>query len=216
MGSSKAGTWIIGILIYYVLFFLILTLIVNGKTEMLGSSDPNIRYTDPGFVDRYKPNSQACVGVGDVNYFAGTILCSNLDGLNNVTCPKIKDCEWKNATSIFDITIIRSGCENEVNTTYYGITGSDYCKASGLQNRDMCRTFKCNWVNTSDISSQQQDTITKNSMASIFEVIGWVLVFDVNLGLGSFTWIFSILFFYVEFVCLLIAIYYSIPFIHGG
>lgn len=225
MGQFESGRWIVLLLLYFVFFFLIVYGVVNAQAAM-GTSERRTTLNDPGFQDRiqtfYDPRIQGkCEGkgFGRAMGLGGNIACWNLDIDENdyLSCNNISGCIWQNATLLFNISVFSASCGEYVNNSFYSIspnaTPGTYCTSPGLAQEDLCKTFKCDWINQSELAQQAIALNTKNPI-TIWQTIGFVAGFRADIGLLGYTWIFSFLFFWIPFVMLIWSIYMSLPIIH--
>lgn len=218
MGEFESGKWIIGILIYFVIFFTLTLSVVNARAIDPSSDQSRVSINDPGFQEFNNAYDNAyCTGVGVGSIVSDIIPCKRLDVEEEETiCNEIAGCEWYNATTLFNITVLSAGCFSNVNLTHYNINGSNrrnYCDY--LNNESICKTFKCTWTNqttmfTSDISVSQGT----NNLIGIWDTIKFVTTFRAELGLGTFTFLYSFIFFYIPFIMLIWALYMALPVLH--
>lgn len=192
---------------------------------LIGTSERRVSINDPGFQDRiqtfYDPRIQGkCQGkgMGRAMSWDGHIACWNLNIDNNdyASCNAISGCAWKNATLWFNLTVYAPKCENYVNKTHYAIItneSSEYCStSSGLANERLCNTFKCDWINQSELA--QMTFSQTNSATSIWQTVGYVVTFRADIGLLGYSWIFSFIFFWIPFIMFIWSIYMALPVIH--
>ena len=220
IAKINAAIWIILILIYYIVIFIALTAFTNGQAEVTRGLNPNIALNNPGFnlkgnifnADGY------CSGKGSAMTITKNIFCQKLDIERDDidSCVNVSGCRWENVTDLFGITITPQGCYGNSNKSFYGINGtydrsSAYCAAPGLQQEEICETFKCNWYNATTQFNQVSPAST-NSMATVWDTISWVTTFQFDIGWGSYNWLFSLFAFYIPMIVLVIALLMMLPF----
>jgi len=224
MGEFAAGTWIVGLVIYFFLMFLIVQSAINvqGYYNLL-EFDANV--TDPGFQNKTNLyflddlNGQ-CRGKGGgrAMNFLQNIQCSQLklDDYDFNACNNISGCYWENVTEIFGFEILPAGCSGMVNKSYYNITGglNQYCQSSGLQEEGLCYTFKCDWIDIQTLNEEALDPLSTSSVTSLWTSIKFMATFRFDFGAGNFNWIFITLFFWLPSLMLLFSIYMALPFLH--
>ena len=218
MGEFESGKWIIGITIYFFIFFLLVSSTVNAKIAIAGNDDLRVTYNDPGFLNKtWSDNGGVCTGKGDAVNFLNNIWCNRLDieEWDKLTCDSVEGCSWNNASDFFGYFAKPPICEGLVNKTFYDINtvGKGYCDSPGLQNETICELFKCSWMNSQEIA-QSQISIDSRSSVTIWESIKYVALFRPELGLGKATFIISFIFFWIPTIMLLFAIYMALPFLH--
>jgi len=198
-----------------------LTSITNAKTLVMHETDTRVTYTNVPFYSQgnaFNEITGKCIGAGDAMNLFGSINCAYLHGLTQgdpEACNGIFNCTLVNRSSIFGSN--ETYCFGYVNKSYYNITGTaaTYCNNDWLQDYGICDTFGCSWVEINQTNSGGADDLGSTASVSTFwEQVKWVATFKADVGLGSFNWIFSILFFYIEFIMLLWAIYMALPFLH--
>lgn len=217
MGEFKSGGWIVGLLIYFFLFFLLLQSAINARAEYVNSDTSRIYINDPGFQDKGNSlfNTERCGGKGTAMTVLGGIPCKNLDVDDEITCNSFNGCTWSNETSLFNITVKDAGCRGYINLSHYDLnykTRSTYC--SNLDNESLCEAFRCVWLNQTTLAQQQIYLEDSGKIATFWETIKFVATFRADIGLGIFTFVFSFLFFYVPLVMMIWAIYMALPFLH--
>lgn len=231
MGESKATIWVLGLILYFFILFLFTSSLQTSR-ELLSFSDNRLNVTDPGWREQgnvfFNPTYQnQCSGTGggrSMN-FLQNIQCNQLaldnedyNGCNNVT-----GCTWQNRSSFFGLFVSDPECTGIVDKTTYNITGglNTYCESSGLQSVENCTLFKCDWVdfsslptNTKGASLSGNEPLSLSTTTNIWNTIKFMASFRTDIGLGNFNFIFSLLFFWIPTVMLLLAIYFMIPFFH--
>ena len=221
MGEFNSAKWIIGIVIYYIFFFLVV-LTLSSTLSWANAPDQYLVFNDPGFENKTQPfdDTPSCSGSGSRSMnFLGNILCNqlNLDKNDFTGCNNIGGCLWKNDTSLFNITISGKSCTGTVDKITESINGSagTYCEDSlGLQTEERCVLYGCEWVDNTQLSSNKANLVSKDySFIKVFKTVFFIITFRADIGLGQWSWLFG-LFFWIPFVMMLIAIYYSLPFLH--
>jgi len=219
MGDFQAGKWIIGIVVYYVIFFLIVSSIF-GLQAKLGASTTGVSFSGAGFEDKFNAFEEPvkCEGRGRAMNYFGRVLCTQLDVQeDNATCQNISGCSWRNETSIFGFAVLPAQCNGIVNNSFYNITDESragYCASSGLQTEGLCTTFKCPWINNTDMGNQQTQALEFGSVGNIWESVKFVTGFKADFGFNKYDWLLRFLFSWLPFMMLLIALYFSAPFAH--
>lgn len=246
MGQFEAGKWIIGLLVYFFIFYMFMMTVVASKTQVSGTFDTNVQYTNPGFLSQgqFYNNEGYCtnpVSMTLIHEFLTDgyyIPCNQFTTMG--TCNNMENCNWTNATYFVFWHSPICGCLDDgdftsrcmVNVSYYNfplanITVSQndgydfyynktseqkFCELSSyLANEDTCQLFGCSWIKFSDTPDVSKD---KGNGALFWEATKWVLTFNVNLGLGPWNFVFYFIFFWVELIALLWAIYMALPFLH--
>lgn len=226
MGQFQAGSWIIGILIYYVCFFLLIASVQYSFSTMYDTSN-DLQYNDPGFSERfniYDLQNGECRGKVKKNIL-GNYYCKQFEDLNDdlqtdITeeeCNFIPGCAWENATLLLGIQVFDAQCSGNVNITSLGLedntTTSTFCQQ--LQNETYCDALHCIWLNPNDLANERiSDLEGKNFLSVTWESIKFVTTFRADFDLGRYGWVISLVFFYFPLVMLLYAIYMALPFLH--
>jgi len=222
MGEFESGKWIIGLLIYFFIFFLIMVSVVNMVHHYNYAINQNINYTNPGFLDKNNFfSNERCEGTSKSMNFAGTIKCKKLIDVDNETCgvnstDGIQGCTWENESNILGIWYRASFCGGNVNKTYYNITSSrrQFCEeATGIQTEALCEIFGCTWVNES-LMAELSVTNGEQQVVTLWSTVKYMVSFRADIGLGQWNFIFIFIFFYIPFIMLLFAIYMALPVIH--
>jgi len=220
MGESKSMVVILGILVYFILFFLIVQGSLNSA-RYYGVDDGSISINDPGFQEKFQAFDETggiCRGGGRTGVIGNfnRVLCHRLDVFEDEdTCNDIPGCTWANETSLFGFAIRPARCEGKVNTSEINInaTRSTYCENSpALQESINCSIFQCNWVNQTQLAEEFIED--QQSFTNVWQTVKFVAFFRAELGMGGFTWIFSMIFFWLPLVALILAIYFALPFLH--
>lgn len=212
MGKFESGKWIVGLLIYFFVFFLIMTS-VAGMLSYYDIPNQHLTHNDPGFMAKNNFYSSAkCEGSGEAMNFLGTIQCSSLKlDIHDVDgCTGISGCTWMNSSIFGEV-----GCIGNVNKTAYNITGwtSGYCESPYLQTQELCILYRCPWINESLVASSSVDFSGKQ-IVTIWSTVKYIVTFQADIGLGVWNFIFIFIFFYIPFIMFLFAIYMALPFLH--
>lgn len=192
--------------------------ILNARAEYVTSDTNRITINEPGFIERGQSlyATAICGGKGKAMTILGNIPCKELDvNEDENTCNSITDCTWQNETNLFNVTIRSAFCSGYVNLTHYSLndtTRSTYCYE--LNNESSCDVFRCVWLNQTTLAEQQVDLDDTGKLVTIWETIKFMASFRADIGLGTFSFIFSFLFFYVPLVMLVWALYMAIPILH--
>jgi len=227
MADMTHGKWIIGIMIYFFLFFSVSFITVNALSSYSWNDNININVADPGFLSTSDDRcDKPFVDVSDhVAPLSGKIKCSGLNIDNIYECNNITGCNWKNSSTDWYLFFIfgETGCYDNVEYSFIGYdtdTMDNYCQGTFFQPsnsslvdaQSRCNLFGCTW-HTSSI-----DTFTKNPL-NIVTFLGFITGIDsssFDIGLPSiFAWIYRILFFYFPLIALFIALMTYVPFIGG-
>jgi len=221
MGEFKSGLWIIGILIYFFLFFTIMVSITASQTILNIKQSSSVSFNDPGFQNQssFFKTGRGCGGTGDTMNWLSGIPCPKLDIDNQDynACNNISGCVWRNETNLFGVSVIEAECRGYVNQSAMNIDGNskEYCFSSGLQNRSICTTFRCQWLNASEFSQIQIDTFKpQGTLSVLWNTVSMVATFNVDFNLKHYTFLFSFLFFWIPLIGLIIALYFALPFLH--
>ena len=158
MATDTAGKWIIGILIYYVVLFAIVTFI-SSFVSTYDVSDSSVTY------------SGGSAGISSVNFggceeprsvYAYSKSCKKLMDIgsvyNNETCSQVSGCSWETETSWFGWGESTVTCTGTINTTAYNggvsagtttfLTGlsTSICDLSNLStDSHLCQFMGCSW-----------------------------------------------------------------------
>lgn len=192
MGEFKAGTWIIGLCIYFFLFFVIITATIAGGSEM-GIDTSSVSTNDPGFQNL--DNSFLNLGTGTCSGLPdGFVYCSYITSASPENCPAIPGCSYNITTDKCQGTHNISSCYDITNQTQCGVLG-------------------CTW--TDRTFPTQMSSSDNLDWSIIRDSIGIMTGFNASLGLpGAFQFIFSFFFFWIPFLALLWAVYMALPFVH--
>jgi len=225
MGSQSSQKIIVGCLIYYFIFFLVVTLFTTvGSIPTGGQTD--VGYNDPGIIDQNNIYNRQpyCTGRGKIMNFFNKINCDEFEIPVELPtdCESISGCSWSNYTSLFGLEILPQRCLGTVNLTAEGIINnrSEYCDSSTLQNENRCSLYECQWVapnitGITDVTLISQDI----SLTTIWENIKTIVSYRVDFGLLEYNFIlnllFNFIFLYLPTIILIIAIYFAFPFAHS-
>lgn len=190
MGEFNAGKWIIGLCVYFFVFFVVVMGVINGLTSM-GESTGGLSVNDPGFETA--SNQFTNLGNGCTGLPSGP-TCDFIVGATPDVCALVPGCSY-NAT--YEV------CQGDHNVTACGSVADDAA----------CVVLGCTLV-TGTFPSQ-----TSNSddfdWSTIRDSLGLMTGFSANVALpGGFQFMFSFVFFYLPFFALLWAVYMALPFIH--
>lgn len=232
MGSFGAAKWLVGMVLYYFIFFIVVVSIVSGKTQVSGIQDNGVSWTSTGFAQAQHVFSGdfngLCRGTGKMSRITRLISCHglvpsedyNCDTIDCKTeCESVSNCTWKNTTSIFGFAISSSTCHSFVNQTFYNITGSrtTFCENSTglINNQGLCETLGCTWVNQTVLAEELvsgQDV----SFTNVWQTVKDVTFFRVNLGIPrAMNFIFIFIFVYLPALLVLLAVFFAVPFLHS-
>lgn len=226
MADYKAGFLVIGVFIYFLIFFLVVNSIENIQ-NIYNQGDSDINYSGSTYVDKLAifgntDITAVCTGsspkkvslfeglsgqglfscrkLGDEQVSDSGLRTSNID---NDTCIDVKNCEWRESFVIFNFTLSPGGCEGRINLTYYGINISNeaevdnYCEASGLQDPYLCAVMDCEWVSFDNYMNNFYNSGDDVSFVGFFSTVGNIISFRADLGMGIWNWLISLLFFYI-------------------
>ena len=201
MGQFNSGLWIIGIILYYFIFFL-LTFSAVSAFNHYGIDASGISANDPGFQTASNdPMSQGgeCIG-------AIPLTCGGMNADDNTTCSMINGCTW-------DATDLR--CEG-FHQEGACDTPNPLSPNNGPRNESFCNILGCHWSSYSTSGSPATvDPDDTFDWSSVKNTIGVMSGFSADIGIPSaFQWIFSFIFFWVPFFALLWAVYMALPFVH--
>ena len=189
MGEFKSGTWILGLLIYFFLIFIAVNQTVIASNHYGIST--TARFNDPGF------SSQEVFGTGGICSGTITEYCKDTNGVTNDTCILIFGCIWDDTRDL---------C----------ISGHNFqCREA--TNFSFCSLLDCVWTASEDLPDQasMEDTGSISNIKTTLSIITGISAGNVNIGIPSaFIYIFSFLFFWIEFFMLMWALYMALPFFH--
>jgi len=197
MATDTAGKWIIGIVLYFLCLFSILTFIGNLSSEY-DLSDTSVTYSGGSAglsldnlggcdnprqeVSKYSDSCKDLIDVGSV--------------YDNATCSSFEGCSWTETSALFQFFgSANVTCSGNINLTYYnnnqsfeiyGITGiasQSICDLSNLStNSQLCEQFGCTWY-----SSGSQDLLTYSGVSGIWTIIKDIVGLNINFGASSTT-----------------------------
>lgn len=218
MGDLQAGNWVLGILIYFTVYYLFVWSVFGTAVE-ISVDDPNARNNlDPGFsaIDSYMNASGYCGGDGRYMDWFERITCSYPEEWrNNVTCNSIEGCSYVQV-------LTQTECYGWVDKTFYGIDdrfGGSYCETSPgfINNRSACEFFGCDWFESSPSSQMSGGTSTNEGVNQYkrfqaqYNAIKFMFGFQTNFEFAWLGWVFVLFFTYIPLLMLAYAILFSIP-----
>jgi len=193
MGEFKAGSWILGLLIYYFLVFIAVNQTVIASSEYGVITDA--RFDDPGF-------SSSTV-FGTQGQCSGTITeyCTDTNADTNNTCIRIAGCIWD------DDAGVAGRC----------ISGHNFqCREA--TNFSFCSLLDCVWTSTENLPDQASNTDTGSisNIKATLSIITGIGAGNIDIGVPpAYIYIFSFLFFWLEGLFILLwALYMALPFFH--
>jgi len=191
MGQFESGKWIIGTILYFFAFFILMMGVTNAAVNY-NISTANINYKDPGFYNSNNdPLKQGGLCSGDINFFCGTLAL-----VDNVSCEAV-GCQW-DTTNLF--------C--------YGIAATSECGV--ISNSTFCGLLGCTW--TSYIEGGQPAVVNPSESfdwSGVRNTIGVMTGFTANIGMpAAWAFLFSFIFFWIPFFILLWASYMALPWVH--
>lgn len=217
MGSSASGSWLLGLIIYFFVFIVMVTFVSNMQEGITYSSDNILSATgsnDYCDTPRYTYNTDFELVK---NIYPNTKDCrATLGTYAKETCEFIEGCIWDNVTSgwwIFSSTY--ESCTGEVNTSYYnnGTETFEICSMSGLQgrvNNGLCGLMGCTYYTEKDLNVDDLDTTITGvikQVNSFTSVIISLASFDADIGIPEdYEFLFSFIFFYIPLFMLIMVI----------
>lgn len=190
MGEFKAGNWILGLLIYFFLVFIAVSQVVIASGQY--GITTTARFDDPGF------HSATPFGTDGVCSGTTTLACSLTRANSNDTCEQITGCEWNPSVSL--------------------CLGTHSFSCTTAPNATVCRLLNgCLFTDTEDIPDQTNlaDTGSISNIKTTLSIITGIGASEIRIGIPpAFVYIFSFLFFWIEFFMLLWALYMALPFFH--
>lgn len=221
MASFESGRWIIGILVFCFVIVIVISLLLNGKAEITGTYDNGVTFYDPGFMttNDFYFMSPYCTGKSDKLSFNGDIKCHNFVFARNESdlCTNLSGCFWVDDVSILSLIVFDAHCEGVVNVTNMSINSTDnieICKSGYFTSQEKCELFGCTWIGTADQDAAYRDVMkSKNSVSRIWDTIKWLAFFKIDIGLGAYNWIISLVFWIVLVIGLSWALYMALPFL---
>ena len=192
MGEFQSGKWVIGLSIYFFIFFLILYSTINAAAEI--GVDHDLSVSDPGFQTDITPyTSGTCTGnIGLLDSF----WCTRIPNIqSNETCTLISGCSWDGEVCVGSINLV-TDCDSYNQT---------YC--------ELLEPNGCVWNEDEDSSVDPTDAISP--VSGLTESIKFLFGFNARLGMpGAYQFIISFFFFWIPFMALLWSLYMSLPFLH--
>jgi len=194
MVEFSAGKWIIGLLLYFFCFYLVVWSTVATTIELDVETGVN-SVKDPGFQKLSDPFSTGGFCSGTPEFGCGHIS-------DNVSCEYIRGCNWNDFSSI---------CYGNVGDPVSGLALS-ICSPS--INQTYCKLAGCAWTTYSSYGDESYSAKSVVSNSPFRATIAIMTGFGVDIGLPVWVnFIYSFLFFWVPFVMLLWSLYVAIPFI---
>lgn len=215
MGDFQSGKWIVGLLIYFFFFFVLIFSLLNAQSVIAPQSEV-ITVNDPGFQERGNDflASDYCSGTSNAMNIFGIIPCKSLDIEQEETCNGVEGCRWQNATLLFNITISDAVCTDNLNLSYYNLSGGRAAVCDNISSQYLCDLIQCTWTNQADMIQEPVSLGDTTQLTTVWDTIKFIALFRADIGLGTFTFLFSFLFFYVPFIMLIWSLYMAIPFFH--
>jgi len=222
MGEYNSWKLIVGVMVYYLVFFLVLASIDQVMAQTFGNTN-ELRYTDPGFQDQFNfyESDGTCAGVIKKNIL-GEYYCEQFfaedENFTAEDCEALPGCEYSPPTLIFNISIFDAACREGLNLTALSINEStaepgNIC--SNFDNQTFCEAVSCVWLNPEDLAQQKvEDLEGTNFLTSIWENIKFVTTFSADFNMGGYDWVISLFFFYIPLLLLLYGVYMALPFLH--
>jgi len=190
MGEFKAGNWILGLLIYYFLLFIVVSQVVIASAYYGVST--TARFDDPGF------SSQTVFGTLGTCSGTTTTACSLSRANSNDTCHQLTGCEWNEGVDL--------------------CLGTHSFSCATAPNSTVCRLLNgCILTETQNVPDQTNlaDTGSISNIKATLSIITGIGAGQIIIGIpAAFVYIFSFLFFWIEFFMLLWALYMALPFFH--
>lgn len=192
MGEFQAGKWLIGLFIYFSIFFVITYVTISAQLDV--GVVPDMETDDPGFL------SQANLAYQAGGYCTGYVpeaFCSalTLPSRDNNTCIMLSEygCSW-------------------FGTFCSGALSINFCRAN--MNRTVCEALECEYTNVKDSDSYKYEgDFTQDT--KVLATLGAMSGFSPDLGIpSSWNWLFALIFFWIPSIMLLWSIYMSLPVIH--
>jgi len=189
--------------------------IINAQA-VIAPTQSSMVLNDPGFQERGNSFIQTahCSGSAAAMNVFGIVPCKNLDIDDEPTCFGVPNCEWRNETLIFNITVTEAVCTNNMNLTFYNITKGKNDLCDDIEQKQLCDLIQCVWINQTDAVNQVSSFDETATLTSVWDTIKFIAGFRVDLGIGALTFIFTFLFFYIPFIMLIWSLYMAIPFLH--
>ena len=197
MGEFNAGTWIVGLCLYFFVFFIVVFSMVNALAET-GEYNSGISVHDPGFSSSSNiPFAQSGVCKGRPHY-----LCSSfgsINGIDNATaCNSYQGCYW--GANVFK--------DDSCKGVFIG-SCDDYT------NGTICSVVGCTWSDFTGLGATSNNLAVTFDWGVVKDTVGFMTGFDANLGAPSWLqFIISFPLFWLPFFMLLWSIYMALPFLH--
>lgn len=211
MGDSKPMQWIVGIVIYFTVYFLVTLACYSIKAEVY-AIDPIVNFNASNFyeISKYVDAGGKCDVPSRIGSFtsllpSAAISCHGL-AVNNLTCGEVIGCNWVN-----DSFFLGDYCHGTVNRTYYGFT--DRVPCAQIADRDMCAVFLCTWFNTTDLYNTVYDVgagSTSSFFGTAFSVLKFMIGWKPIFGFRTFGWLWAFFFTFIPFLLLVFAIYKTV------
>lgn len=226
MGQFDAGKLALSLAIYFIIFItglfiaesfansydLDYSVTQSGSTELFGNINGTYQSCNPprGFLNPQSGTFET-IGVFQVDSIKCEYTKGNYDG---DVCNVIDGCVYDNDTFLWFNTGTQS-CTGIVNLSFYGVVGEvvniyddvDNLR-SKLNNKEICEIFGFNWGTNSD----ERDDVSINTF---LDLTGSLFTFRASFtDIGILDFILTLLLFYLPLIALIIAIYFSLPFIH--
>jgi len=191
MGKFSAGFWIIGLAIYFTIFYVVVFSLVVSSTDytlMRGTEDLSAKYVSlEGFTGTA---SGKCTGTS-----YASISCGYLGITDNTTCIMVNGCTWTGTK-----------CE--------GIPQYMNCDSPNVHyNNTLCQIMKCTWISyEAPRQISASDSFDWSSTISAFVAMTG---FSGDLGVPTgFRFFVHVFIFWIPFFILIWAIYMALPWIH--
>lgn len=206
MGEFSSARWIVGLLLYFIGFFTVMYSVVGMNNIYNFDSTNSLKSSDPGFstVDN-QPYAQGGKCDGTPYWYCEKMGIQAYDA-----CQEFfpYNCNWLNA----------SNGGPTVPITVVGICfGSIHASCSNFTDARMCQTIGCTWTDYTNVGTSN----IENGFTGSFDwdtvklTVANILGYRATIGIPSgWQWLFSLVFFYIEFVMFVLALYYAMPFIH--
>ena len=243
MGEFASAKWIIGIMIYFFVYFLLVFSIDRSSLEFQSDVGTDLGYDDiilsddalsfqtrvspfdtDGYCDTPHQGIKASFWAGPLGIRsllgpAKSVGCEYSNAIDEASCNEIEGC-----TSVADVDWfgwfddnVSYRCEGTINNTAYG--GSDstsLCRSPLLDsNESICNLIGCTWISYENIGTDVYSRDSSFTMRSIWDAIGFMGGFNAQYGIpGWVNFIFAFFFTYIPLFMLLLAVYFAIPFLH--
>jgi len=194
MVEFAAGKWIIGLLIYFFGFYLVVWSAVGTSLELDVSTGVN-PIKDPGFQTVADPFDTGGVCSGTPKFGCGHLT-------DNVSCEYIRGCNWNIASSI---------CYGNVGDPETGLALS-ICRPS--INQTYCTLSGCAWTTYTSYGDESYSVNSVVSNSPVKTTVAIMSGFAADIGIpGWVRFIYAFIFFWLPFIMLTWSIFVSIPFI---